>query len=162
MCGHAMVSPNLLLHMASEIDKGKITCEKAAKELSRMWDCGIFNAYRAEKLLRRITSKEWTIWRFSPLHGPKNIVMNFPGKKIPHSAKGILGKEVMLVERRRSGAMDNFHRKKGFKRPQNYPLDWQKILYCFLTVPFKLPECPVLNLKPAQIVQFWFLNDKSK
>lgn len=58
MCGHAMVSPNLVLHLASGINKGKITCEKAAKELSRMCDCGIFNPYRAEKLLRRITSKE--------------------------------------------------------------------------------------------------------
>jgi hypothetical protein len=57
MCGHAMVSGNLINHMVKEINHGKITCTAAAKRLSRMCDCGIFNSYRAEKLLRRITNK---------------------------------------------------------------------------------------------------------
>ena len=56
MCGHAMVSPNLVLHMVKDIKEGKITCEKAAKELSRLCDCGIFNTYRAQKLLEKMTS----------------------------------------------------------------------------------------------------------
>jgi hypothetical protein len=55
LCGHAMVSANLIRHMIEEIGKGRITCKAAAKKLSRMCDCGIFNTYRAEKLLRRIT-----------------------------------------------------------------------------------------------------------
>ena len=56
MCGHAMVSSRLILHMVEQIKKGRTTCEKAAKELSRMCDCGIFNTYRAEKILRRMTT----------------------------------------------------------------------------------------------------------
>ena len=57
MCGHAMVSPNLVTHLVAEIDEGKTTYEEAAKELSRMCDCGIFNPYRAEKLLRKMTTE---------------------------------------------------------------------------------------------------------
>lgn len=58
MCGHAMVSPNLICHMVKEIDKGNITSSIAAKKLSNMCDCGIFNTYRAEKLLNEITLKK--------------------------------------------------------------------------------------------------------
>jgi hypothetical protein len=56
MCGHAMVSSHLIEHMVKEIEKGKITCKDAAKKLSKMCDCGIFNTYRAEKLLQKMTS----------------------------------------------------------------------------------------------------------
>lgn len=58
MCGHAMVSSNLIQHMTKKIDEGSITCKDAAKKLSRMCDCGIFNTYRAEKLLNRLTSSK--------------------------------------------------------------------------------------------------------
>lgn len=58
MCGHAMVSSNLIRHLVKEIDEGKTTCQSAAKKLSRMCDCGIFNTYRAEKLLSKITSHQ--------------------------------------------------------------------------------------------------------
>lgn len=54
MCGHAMVSPHLIYHMVDEIRDGATTCEKAAHELSRMCDCGIFNPDRAEKILRKM------------------------------------------------------------------------------------------------------------
>ena len=60
MCGHAMVSPNLIQHMAKKIDEGSITCKDAAKKLTRMCDCGIFNTYRAEKLLDKMSSKKTT------------------------------------------------------------------------------------------------------
>ena len=56
MCGHAMVSSRLILHLVEQIKKGSVTCAEAAKELSRMCDCGIFNTYRAEKILQRIAS----------------------------------------------------------------------------------------------------------
>jgi len=56
MCGHAMVSSNLIRHMAKEIDAGHISSGDAAKKLTRMCDCGIFNTYRAEKLLDRLVS----------------------------------------------------------------------------------------------------------
>jgi hypothetical protein len=55
LCGHAMVSANLIRDMVKKIDQGKITCKAAAKKLSLMCDCGIFNTYRAEKLLDRMT-----------------------------------------------------------------------------------------------------------
>jgi hypothetical protein len=44
--------------MVKEIEKGKITCKDAAKKLSKMCDCGIFNTYRAEKLLQKMTSRK--------------------------------------------------------------------------------------------------------
>jgi hypothetical protein len=56
MCGHAMVSYHLIDHMIKEIRRGKMTCNAAAKKLSRMCDCGIFNTYRAEKLLQKMTA----------------------------------------------------------------------------------------------------------
>ena len=55
MCGHAMVSSNLIMHLIKEIEAGNTTCKEAAKELSRMCDCGIFNTYRAEIILNKIT-----------------------------------------------------------------------------------------------------------
>jgi hypothetical protein len=57
MCGHAMVSANLISHTAKDIDSGKTTCKDAAKKLSRMCDCGIFNTYRAEEILKRMTAE---------------------------------------------------------------------------------------------------------
>ena len=57
MCGHAMVSANLISHMAKDIDTGKTTCKDAAKKLCRMCDCGIFNTYRAEEILKRMTAE---------------------------------------------------------------------------------------------------------
>jgi pyridoxine 5'-phosphate synthase PdxJ len=56
MCGHALVSPNLVVEMAEQIQRGKLTYHEAAVELSRICDCGIFNPGRAEKILRRMTS----------------------------------------------------------------------------------------------------------
>jgi hypothetical protein len=56
MCGHAMVSSRLILHLVEQIKKGRTTCDKAAKELSRMCDCGIFNTHRAEKILQRMAA----------------------------------------------------------------------------------------------------------
>jgi len=58
MCGHAMVSANLIRHLAGKVEEGHITCRDAATKLSRMCDCGIFNTYRAEKLLNRMTGKD--------------------------------------------------------------------------------------------------------
>ena len=56
MCGHAMVSSHLVIHLVKKIREGKISYEKAAKELSKMCDCGVFNPYRAEKILRKMAS----------------------------------------------------------------------------------------------------------
>lgn len=56
MCGHAMVSPNLVAHMVKKIEGGQMSCEQGAKELCKPCKCGIFNPYRAEKLLRTMTA----------------------------------------------------------------------------------------------------------
>lgn len=56
MCGHALVSPHLVMHMVHELEKGRITYEDAARELSKGCVCGIFNPYRAEKVLRTLVS----------------------------------------------------------------------------------------------------------
>lgn len=55
MCGHAMVSPNLIAHLVDKIEKGKMTHREAAQELAAMCVCGLFNPYRAEGLLKRMT-----------------------------------------------------------------------------------------------------------
>ncbi len=57
MCGHALVSPNLVVEMVEQVQRGKLTYHEAAVELSRICDCGIFNPGRAEKILRRMTAK---------------------------------------------------------------------------------------------------------
>jgi hypothetical protein len=56
MCGHAMVSPNLLAHLMKKIEAGKLTHAEAALELSRQCECGIFNPARAERLLRQMVT----------------------------------------------------------------------------------------------------------
>jgi len=55
MCGHALVSPNLVFHLVDELQAGRISHGEAARKLSTMCVCGIFNPYRAEKILRRLT-----------------------------------------------------------------------------------------------------------
>jgi len=57
MCGHALVSPSLVIQMIDDINEGRRTYEEAAEELSKMCDCGIFNLYRAKKLLRKMISE---------------------------------------------------------------------------------------------------------
>lgn len=54
MCGHAMVSTNLISHLTEKISKGGMTYAKAAEMLSSMCDCGIFNPHKAERILRQM------------------------------------------------------------------------------------------------------------
>ncbi len=58
MCGHHFASSNLLRKMIERICEGKMTHREAATELSKQCGCGIFNLYRAEKLLKKLTEKE--------------------------------------------------------------------------------------------------------
>ncbi len=57
MCGHGMVSVNLIQKMIDRVKAGKITAEKAAEELFKPCMCGIFNPHRAAKLLTRLAAK---------------------------------------------------------------------------------------------------------
>ena len=56
MCGHAMVSTSLVMHLADQIKSGEMNVKDASVELSRGCACGIFNPYRAEKLLEKLAS----------------------------------------------------------------------------------------------------------
>jgi hypothetical protein len=56
MCGHGIVSSNLVKQMLKRIGQGAITYAEAAKGLSKICACGIFNPYRAEKLLRKMAA----------------------------------------------------------------------------------------------------------
>lgn len=58
MCGHGIVSSHLVKKMVESIKEGRCTHSEAAQELSRVCDCGVFNAYRAEKLLRKMASED--------------------------------------------------------------------------------------------------------
>jgi len=51
MCGHGLVSANLVNSVVEEIKSGARTPEDAAKELTPHCACGIFNPARAAKLL---------------------------------------------------------------------------------------------------------------
>ncbi len=55
MCGHGLVSGHLVKKMVEDIQKKKITVQKAATELAKPCLCGIFNPDRAAKLLKRLT-----------------------------------------------------------------------------------------------------------
>jgi hypothetical protein len=57
MCGHAMVSTNLVKAMVAEIKAGTKTPEEAAKALVPQCACGIFNPARAAKLLAAMANK---------------------------------------------------------------------------------------------------------
>ena len=52
MCGHAMISFNLIQKMVDDIKAGKTSAEDAAAELAKPCVCGVFNPRRAARLLR--------------------------------------------------------------------------------------------------------------
>jgi hypothetical protein len=53
MCGHAMISFNLVRRMAAEVKKGKISLAEAGATLAKPCVCGVFNPKRAEELLQQ-------------------------------------------------------------------------------------------------------------
>ena len=56
MCGHSMVSFNLVRRMASEVSKGLLSIEEAGRIMAKPCSCGVFNPRRAEELLRKCIS----------------------------------------------------------------------------------------------------------
>lgn len=54
MCGHGLVSFNLVQSLVKEIRRGKKTVEEAAEILARPCVCGVFNNARAVELLKEI------------------------------------------------------------------------------------------------------------
>jgi hypothetical protein len=55
MCGHGLVSSNLVKKMATQVKKGKKSVSEAAAELAKPCMCGVFNAQRAERLLMELS-----------------------------------------------------------------------------------------------------------
>lgn len=60
MCGHGMVTVGLINNIIDDITRGRNTPEEGAERLFRPCMCGIFNPYRAIRLLRAITKQEKT------------------------------------------------------------------------------------------------------
>ncbi len=54
MCGHGMVSFNLVRKMIEYVKLRRLTPKKAAKIMARCCECGVFNPLRAEMLLEKM------------------------------------------------------------------------------------------------------------
>ena len=54
MCGHGMVSKNLVSNFIDKIQEGKMTPQEAGEELGRGCICGVFNPVRAAELLGKM------------------------------------------------------------------------------------------------------------
>ena len=51
MCGHGLVSFNLVLDLAEKVKKGTVTAEKAGELLAKPCICGVFNPKRAAEII---------------------------------------------------------------------------------------------------------------
>ncbi len=56
MCGHGMVSFNLIDHLAREVARG-MSAERAAEEMARQCHCGVFNPKRGARILTAYAAK---------------------------------------------------------------------------------------------------------
>ena len=57
LCGHGMVSFNLIRKMVEYVRLRRLTAKKAAKIMARCCECGAFNPVRAEELLAQMVRK---------------------------------------------------------------------------------------------------------
>lgn len=51
MCGHGLVSFNLILDLAAKVKRGSLTAEKAGEILAKPCICGVFNPKRATEII---------------------------------------------------------------------------------------------------------------
>ena len=58
MCGHGMISKDLVIKTINDVRKGKKTLRDAAKIIAQPCVCGIFNVNRAEKILSKYVSRQ--------------------------------------------------------------------------------------------------------
>lgn len=54
MCGHGMVTVKLIERTVNQVKKGALSPEEAAEELFKPCMCGIFNPYRAARILGKL------------------------------------------------------------------------------------------------------------
>jgi hypothetical protein len=57
MCGHGMVSFNLIRKMIEQVRLRRMTPQQAARMMAKCCECGAFNAARAEALLTRMRER---------------------------------------------------------------------------------------------------------
>lgn len=57
MCGHALISANLVTKMIEDVKAGRTTAGKAAVKLAEPCACGVFNTDKAEALLNELAIK---------------------------------------------------------------------------------------------------------
>jgi hypothetical protein len=60
MCGHGMVTVGLIEAVIADVKAGRCTAEEGAERLFQPCMCGIFNPYRAARLLREIAAASMT------------------------------------------------------------------------------------------------------
>ena len=58
LCGHGMVSFNLIRKMVEHIKLRRLTPQKAANLMAKCCECGAFNPVRAEQLLEKMVRRE--------------------------------------------------------------------------------------------------------
>ena len=58
LCGHGLVSFNLIRKMVEYVRLRRLTAKKAARTLAKCCECGVFNPARAEQLLVKMVKKE--------------------------------------------------------------------------------------------------------
>lgn len=56
LCGHSMISPQIINHYVEEIKKGEITPEDAGKKIAKPCPCGIFNVPRTVEELKKLAN----------------------------------------------------------------------------------------------------------
>lgn len=58
MCGHSLISPNLVKQMVQRVKKGKATYEEASVELAKQCLCNLFNTDRAVVIMKKMVFDE--------------------------------------------------------------------------------------------------------
>ena len=51
MCGHALVSKELVRKLKADVQAGRLSKKEAARQMAEPCVCGVFNMERAEALL---------------------------------------------------------------------------------------------------------------
>ncbi|MEM2210453.1 MAG: hypothetical protein QW372_00095 [Nitrososphaerales archaeon] len=57
MCGHGLISKNLVKKLAKDVKLGIISSDEAARTLAKCCTCGIFNVERAKELIEKLVKK---------------------------------------------------------------------------------------------------------
>jgi hypothetical protein len=57
MCGHALISRNLVYKLAKDVKRERISPEEAGRILARCCTCGVFNPIRAAELVESLSKR---------------------------------------------------------------------------------------------------------